>query len=266
MNMSSQNSNRLDYLDAVRGYALILGIIFHASLSFMPMFIGWAVMDISTSATIPVFVLISHSFRMELFFLIAGFFSHMTFHKQGLPRFVKSRLVKLAIPFVLGWLILRPMLVSGWIMGAESMRGDANIGGALVQGIKSLSEFPNGFLVGTHLWFLYYLLLISVSVILLRFIVAWSKPAKNILAPLADNTVAWICKSPFAISLIAIPTAVCLWFMDGWGMDTPDKSLLPTIPVMLIYAGFFIFGWLLHRQAELMQHCRSQAVSLPDPA
>ena len=251
--MSVPNSNRIDYLDAVRAYALILGIIFHASLSFMPMFIGWAVMDISTSTTIPVFVLLSHAFRMELFFLIAGFFSHMTFHQQGLASFVKSRLVKLAIPFVLGWLILRPMLISGWIMGAESMRGDANIGGALIQGITSLREFPVGFLVGTHLWFLYYLLGISFVLLILRHLLSLHQPTYNKLVQSADQLVSWMCRARLAILLVAIPTACCLWFMDGWAVDTPDKSLLPNIPVALIYGGFFIFGWLVHRQANLME-------------
>lgn len=252
--MSSQTSNRLDYLDAVRAYALILGIIFHASLSFMPMFIGWAVMDISTSATIPVFVLLSHAFRMELFFLIAGFFSHMTFHQQGLASFIRSRLVRLAIPFVVGWLILRPMLVSGWIMGAESMRGDVNIGEALVQGITSLGEFPHGFLIGTHLWFLYYLLVISSSLLVLRYLIVLHQPLKNSLVQLADQLINWVCRARLAILLLAIPTASCLWFMDSWAVDTPDKSLRPNIPVGLIYGGFFLFGWLLHRQAVLMHH------------
>jgi len=67
--------HRLYYLDAVRAFALLLGIVFHASLSFTPMFLGWAVMDISTSPLVSTFMLVSHSFRMELFFLIAGFFS-----------------------------------------------------------------------------------------------------------------------------------------------------------------------------------------------
>ena len=72
--MKTTNLNsRLNYLDAVRAFALLLGIVFHASLSFVPVFIGWAVMDISTSSSILGFILVSHSFRMELFFLIAGF-------------------------------------------------------------------------------------------------------------------------------------------------------------------------------------------------
>src|SRR5690606_9701583 len=142
----------------------ILGIIFHACISFMPIFIGWAVMDISTSSIVPLFMLISHSFRLALFFLIAGFFSHMKFHGEGVQTFLKSRGMRIAIPFIIGWFLLRPMLVSAWVMGAESMRGEANITNALKTGFASLGDLPKDLFVGTHLWFLYYLLLISVSV------------------------------------------------------------------------------------------------------
>lgn len=250
--MSSQTSTRLDYLDAVRGFALILGIFFHAALSFMPMFIGWAVMDISTSNIAAFFVLVSHSFRMELFFLIAGFFSHMKFHQQGLKVFFKSRLIRIALPFIIGWFLLRPLLVSGWIMGAESMRGDVNIFPALASGFAGLGDLSNSFLVGTHLWFLYYLLLISISVVLLRYVIALNGTVSQFLAQTADSLFAWLCHSRFAIVIIAIPTAFLLWFMNNWGMDTPDKSLIPHIPVALLYGGFFLFGWLLHRQADLI--------------
>lgn len=250
----SSHTNRLDYLDAVRGFALVLGIIFHASLSYMPIFIGWAVMDIYTSSIIPIFVLISHSFRMELFFLVAGFFSHMSFHKQGLRSFATSRWVKLGIPLIIGWIVLRPLLVSGWIMGAESMQGEVNIGGALIQGFKTLGDIPNDLLTGTHLWFLYYLLVMTASLVAIRFMIELSPSVKSTLGKVSDHIVSWVCQSNWAIIVVAIPTATCLWFMQHWGMDTPDKSLIPNIPVSLIYGGFFIFGWLLHRQAELMQH------------
>ena len=152
-------NNRLNYLDAVRAFALLLGIVFHASLSFVPVFIGWAVMDISTSSSILGFILVSHSFRMELFFLIAGFFSHMTFHRKGASNFIGSRLIRIAIPFVAGWFILRPLIVSSWVMGGESMRGEVNIVNGLRMGFQSLGQLPKDFLTGTHLWFLYYLLI-----------------------------------------------------------------------------------------------------------
>jgi peptidoglycan/LPS O-acetylase OafA/YrhL len=36
-------------------------------------------------------------------------------------------------------------------------------------------------------------------------------------------------------------------------MDTPDKSLFPHWPVLIVYSGFFTLGWLLHRQTGLME-------------
>ncbi|MBT8047922.1 MAG: acyltransferase family protein [Gammaproteobacteria bacterium] len=252
MNMTTQ-LNRLDYLDAVRAFALILGIVFHASLSFMPIYIGWAVMDVSTGSAVSVFMLVSHSFRMALFFLVAGFFSHMAFHSKGAPAFLKSRLVRIAVPFVVGWFILRPLLVSGWIMGAESMRGEANLPSALLAGFASLGQLPSGLFVGSHLWFLYYLMLVTAGILVLRWLVSLHTPLQSALSRAADTAVAWISSSRMAIPVIAIPTSACLWFMPHWGLDTPDKSLVPNIPVLLIYTAFFLFGWLLHREKGLIE-------------
>ncbi|NVK55517.1 MAG: acyltransferase family protein [Alteromonadaceae bacterium] len=249
----TQSTARLDYLDAVRAFALLLGVVFHAGLSFMPMFIGWAVMDISTSQWIPLFTLISHSFRMELFFLIAGFFSHMVLTRRGLQTFVVSRFWRIAVPFVLGWFVLRPLLVSGWIMGGESMRGDADVWAALLEGFVSLSTLPQELFVGTHLWFLYYILIITAGVLLVRFALEQTGVFGTWLSGLAARAARFLCESGFGIIVVAVPTAGCLWFMNHWGMDTPDKSLLPHIPVTLIYTGFFSCGWLMQRHTTRIE-------------
>ena len=247
-------NNRLDYLDAVRAFALLLGIVFHASLSFMPIFIGWAVMDLSTSSTISRLMLVSHSFRMELFFLIAGFFGHMTFHRTGARTFINSRFTRIAIPFVVGWVILKPLIISSWVMGGESMRGEVHILNGLKFGFQSLSQFPKDFLVGSHLWFLYYLLLITAIALTVRAAVHLNSSLYTYVTQWTDRMVAWIAHSRFSWLVLAVPTAVCLWTMSNWGMDTPDKSLDPHWPVLIVYGGFFAFGWLLHRQPTLMEH------------
>lgn len=253
MNMSPQNDIRLDYLDAVRSFALIMGIIFHASLSFIPVFIGWAVMDISTSGFVSIFIMINHSFRMGLFFLIAGFFSRMKFHQQGVQIFLKSRWVKIVLPFIIGCFLLKPLIISGWIMGAESMRGDVNILNGFSASYASLWELPKSMFTGTHLWFLYYLLIISVSVIFLRTLIGLHKPMNNKLTQWSDSAIFWLSNSRMSVFVVAIPTVACLWFMDHWGVDTPDKSLVPDIPVSLLYGAFFLFGWLLNRHSSLME-------------
>jgi glucans biosynthesis protein C len=246
-------NNRLDYLDAVRAFALLLGIVFHASMSFVPFFIGWAVMDISTSSIVTNFMLVSHSFRMELFFLIAGFFSHMTFHRKGASVFITSRLTRIAIPFVVGWLILRPLIISSWVMGGQSMQGEVDILNGLKLGFQSLGQLPADFLTGSHLWFLYYILLTTMITLAARTVTSLAPSLQSISTKWMDRLINWITNSRFSWLILSLPTGLCLWNMNIWGMDTPDKSLVPHWPVLIVYGGFFAFGWLMHRQDGLIE-------------
>ena len=249
----ARQQQRLDYLDAVRCFALILGVVFHASLSFIPVFIGWAVMDINTSESVSAFVLVSHSFRMALFFLIAGFFSRMSLKRNTSAVFFKVRFVRIALPFVAGWFLLRPLLVSGWIMGGQSMQGDVEILLALKQGfanivLNSESTIPSDLFVGTHLWFLYYLMLITLLVTGLRYIAYLNAKVLRNVSQWADAFMLWLCFTPLSKIVLIFLTALCLWFMPSWGLYTPDKSLIPHIPTLMTYSLFFIVGWLLNRK------------------
>jgi glucan biosynthesis protein C len=246
------DNSRLDYLDAIRAFALVLGIVFHACLSFMPVFMGWAVQDVSTSPLAAMFMTVSHTFRMEAFFLLAGFFSHLTFHRKGAREFLRSRVFRIVVPFVVGWFILRPLVVSGWIMGSASLRGDVDIWAGLVGGFQSLSTLPAGIFAGSHLWFLYYLVLITTLVLAARGLLAATGSWHIGMVRRADAFVAWLANSPVSLLILAVPTAAALWFMRFWGMDTPDRSLLPHLPALVIYGGFFVFGWMLNRQRELI--------------
>jgi len=246
------DSSRLDYLDATRAFALLLGVVFHACLSFMPVFMGWAVQDVSTSPVAGIFMAVSHSFRMELFFLLAGFFGRLAFHRKGSGEFIRSRLLRVVIPFVAGWFLLRPLMVSGWIMGAASLRGDVDVWAGLIGGFQSLSVLPSGIFTGTHLWFLYYLALVTALALAARGLIQAAGSWRAAVVERADALVAWLAKSPASLPILAVPTAAALWFMRNWGMDTPDQSLRPSIPVLAIYGGFFAFGWMLGRQRELV--------------
>ncbi len=248
----SADNSRLDYLDATRAFALVLGIVFHACLSFMPVFMGWAVQDVSTSPLVTMFMTVSHSFRMETFFLLAGFFSHLTFHRKGGGDFVRSRVFRIAVPFVVGWFILRPLVISGWIMGSASLRGDVDVWAGLREGFQTFSTLPTGLFAGSHLWFLYYLALITTLTLAARGLLAATGSWKVALVRWADAIVAWLANSPVSLLILAVPTAAALWFMGAWGMDTPDRSLWPHLPALSIYGGFFVLGWMLSRQRELI--------------
>jgi glucans biosynthesis protein C len=243
---------RLDYLDATRAFALVLGIVFHACMSFIPVFVGWAVQDVSTSPLVGSVMTVSHSFRMETFFLLAGFFSHLTFHRKGAGEFVRSRLLRIGVPFVIGWFLLRPLVVSGWIMGSASLRGDVDVWAGLLGGLQSFSTLPAGIFTGSHLWFLYYLALITALALVARALSVATGSWHIAMIRRADAVVAWLARSPASPVILAVPTAAALWFMQFWNMDTPDKSLVPHFPVLAIYGGFFLLGWMLSRQRDLI--------------
>ena len=88
--MAETSNERLHALDAVRGFALIAGIVFHASVSFLAGPKGvplWIVTDSQPSVALGVIFHVLHIFRMTTFFLIAGFFAHLTFHRRDSANF-----------------------------------------------------------------------------------------------------------------------------------------------------------------------------------
>lgn len=239
-------SARLDHLDAARAFALVLGVGFHAALSFSPLFLGWAVQDISTGAAVLPFLHVSHAFRMELFFLLAGFFSHGPLQRLGTGAFLRSRAIRLGVPFVAGWFLLRPLLLSGWIMGAASLRGDYDFRAGIRAGFATLQTLPDGLFTGSHLWFLHYLLLVTGLALGARLVF---RRADRLLAKL-DAAAGWLAQSRWGLPALILPTACALWGMQHWGMDTPDRSLRPHWPVLAVYGGFFAVGWLFARRPQ----------------
>jgi fucose 4-O-acetylase-like acetyltransferase len=84
-------------LDSVRSVAMLLGVLYHALLfgGDMMSFFGGG----TTTPSVWVMHWI-HSFRMPLFFLIAGFFSHLMVGKYGWTGYLLKRWWRLGIPFL----------------------------------------------------------------------------------------------------------------------------------------------------------------------
>ncbi len=98
-------------LDALRGFAMLLGIVIHALQSFIPIPIPVAPQDINQSPEIYGYVFnIIHGFRMPLFFLISGFFTAMLWRNLGLRDLLMHRAKRILLPLVimtpLMWLII----------------------------------------------------------------------------------------------------------------------------------------------------------------
>jgi len=112
--LTSSLSLRRHDLDAVRAFAMLLGIALHASLSFST--IPWFVRDTRQSELYSVFMMAVHGFRMPLFFLVSGFFTAMLWRRRGLAALLKQRAVRIVLPCFVGLVTIIPLLnwVSAW--------------------------------------------------------------------------------------------------------------------------------------------------------
>src|SRR5689334_1362610 len=161
---------RLHALDAVRGYALLLGIVLHATMSFLPApFRIWIIQDVNPSITLGILFFVIHVFRMTTFFLIAGFFAHMSFHRRGALGFIKDRLQRIALPLLVGWPILFAAMSANVFWAADFPNGGPIPGQRVWPPV--LPNFPL-----THLWFLYVLLEFYAAALVLRAGIVWLDP------------------------------------------------------------------------------------------
>jgi peptidoglycan/LPS O-acetylase OafA/YrhL len=248
--MSNSSTDRLHALDAVRAGALLLGVMFHAGFSFIPAIIPglWFILDNSPSTTISVMAFTTHIFRMTLFFFVAGFFAHMLYHRKGARGFWRDRAKRILLPLVAGWLILFPMLAAVWIWGLMK-----TFGGKMPPPPANMPAPPPGAFPLTHLWSLYYLLILYVLVLLARAaIVALDR--NGALRRTADTVVRGLVRTGAAAVILPLPTIAALYMHHRWymwfGIPTPDHSVIPQIPSLIGFGTAVAFGWLIHRQLE----------------
>ncbi len=104
--MGGSPSRRTD-LDALRGVAMILGIVLHALLSFIP--VPWPVQDTRQNGLFFIPYAAIHMFRMPLFFLISGFFTMFILQRHGLGGMIRQRVQRILLPLLLALLTIVPV-------------------------------------------------------------------------------------------------------------------------------------------------------------
>ncbi|MEV4462389.1 acyltransferase family protein [Micromonospora echinofusca] len=239
-------AERLHALDAVRAGALLLGVVLHATLSFLEPR-TWVVGDVSTSPAMNGVYFVVHVFRMTLFFLIAGFFARMLLHRRGTGGFIRNRAVRILAPFVVFWplMMVSTVVVIIWA---------ANQAGEEVPGPTPMT--PTTFPL-THLWFLYWLLMLYVAALVVRGIVVSLDKAGNLRSRVVDPVIRTIVKTDLTPVVIGAPLLVAFLLKDDWeiwyGVPPAENGVIPNPVAVVAYGTAFGFGWLLHRQVDLLR-------------
>ena len=96
--MSTVKPEREYFLDSIRAYLMLLGVPFHVSLIYSSQ--KWAVNSLEPSLWLTVLNDFIHAFRMQVFFVISGYFSYMLYLRYQPQRWLKVRLERVGIPML----------------------------------------------------------------------------------------------------------------------------------------------------------------------
>ena len=160
MKLQSKRNERIYSLDSLRAIMMLLGIVLHSAISYQVYEnSAWSLKDPLTHISNDYIVSFIHTFRMPIFFLIAGFFASLLFYIREPLQMIRNRFKRIVFPFLLSIFLLWPAVVFAFSYSRLVFEGDVN---ALEE---TISLFSNIFIFlprhTFHLWFLYYLVFIT---------------------------------------------------------------------------------------------------------
>lgn len=235
---------RYHYMDNLRALALLVGVIFHAGLSFTYIFHEvWPTADTQSSLAADYFLWFFHTFRMPLFFLIAGFFAHLLIQKRGTGGFIKHRFIRITLPFLVFWPLCLAAIIAIFVYAAKNMPVHTFI----IDMIRMSMENPEAMqgqeppLSTTHLWFLYYLTIFCAAAALIhRF------------APLKER-VATLLTHPVSL-LLVFPLLTALFTINKYMPHPAPEKIIPELWALGFFGLFFLVGWALFVKQEVISN------------
>ncbi|MFK3706907.1 acyltransferase family protein [Klebsiella sp. NPDC088457] len=133
-------NNRIVGLDLLRSIIMIFGPTFHASMLMDGAF-GFDGYFSQTKVTYSI-LHYTNPFRMELFFIISGFFASLVLEKKGIAHYSESRKQRILKPTIVALVVILPLTC------------------ILMYGMQGYTDL-NGYFSYRHLWFLVTLSFIS---------------------------------------------------------------------------------------------------------
>lgn len=238
--------SRYHALDSLRAAMMFLGIYLHAVVAYSPHG-GWPFKPPQVTTTLDPTMVWVHAFRMPAFYVMAGFFAALLYERHGLRRAADNRIWRIVVPFVVGWIILFPLVMFMVILSRADL--DAAVG-FILSGRFLAYAHP------LHLWFLEYLLVLYLLAIACIAIVRRmsSQDVRALLLSLFRS----IVRSPWAVLPFALATFLTLLPMQHGSLDDPP-SFVPATRIVAAYAIPFFFGWLLYLNVDLLETLRQRA-------
>jgi glucans biosynthesis protein C len=107
---SADNAGRTVFFDNLRSLMVVLVLIFHSGASYGSGVEFWPFHDKDPSKIIDIFMFLCDVFMMAILFFIAGYFTLPDLRRKGTWRFIKGKLKRLGMPWLVITLIVLPAL------------------------------------------------------------------------------------------------------------------------------------------------------------
>ena len=240
---SNAELQRYHAFDSLRAVMMLLGLVLHSAMGYVtfPTDRVWPFKDPHPSAFFDLLVMFIHSFRMPVFFVIAGFFAAFLYTTRGPHTLFHNRVQRIALPLACAWLILFPLIIVASQFAYTRSSVQVSIDPNDLTIVRVLNHLM-------HLWFLYDLLILY-GVALLVMPVVQRLPQK--MRERALNGFGWIVPLLWGPAFFSVITLLTLYPMQDWALDTSD-SFLPPLRIIVAYGVFFLFGWLLYNRRTLL--------------
>ena len=201
---------------------MVLGVFVHTALILPLFYPDRSYADGLAIAGIYQFI---HIFRMPTFFFLAGIFGSALLLKADYIGFIISRFKRIvSVVFVAGAIIAAVLLPAGC---------------QACSAVGSSTYLDNGWL---HLWFLFYLAIISHAVLLIHWLFSKGSEQgyKKVLVFLAK-------KITFNPLVLLVLTALTMLIPEYLGRDGALKmtfSLIPNPSLLAVFTLFYVVGWI----------------------
>lgn len=241
-------TERIHSLDSLRAIMMMLGLVIHSTEIYL---VGgndpWPKDINSTSYFLGYIENVIHMFRMPIFFVMAGFFASLLYYERGAVKMMKNRASRIVIPFLVFLFILAPIVLFSLYYSTALIAGSEDAFSFAISKFSSLEDLIPASTF--HLWFLYYLIFITI----LSFFLA------KIFQRLTK--VSLFIKKVFH-GIIKRPIGRILWFalfifillVLNWDLSGPTPlSFEINVEALLFYSFFYLLGWMLYKTKDVLE-------------
>ena len=239
--------SRIHSLDSLRAIMMLLGLVLHSAITYSVYedLGSWPIRNSFTHLSNDFIVSIIHSFRMPIFFLVSGFFGSMLFYERKPSIMIKNRFFRVVLPFIVFIFLLWPTIIFGFGYTTLAFMG-INNSFELITSFFSFDLLIPKYTF--HLWFLYYLILITFCSVIIAFFL--QKTPKILIS--ISEIFNWVFKRPI-IRLITFATiSSVLYYIIGTYSVITSTSFIPALNMLIFYSSFYIIGWFLFRSKYLL--------------